>query len=399
MEVRKAHVKRIYGDENQSYWIDVLRLDQIFISVGGEEKKSGQGKIVNLSWDDEAPDADGTETYREYEEIDVLPPETISVLPVKMKVIKKLSFTINGQRHVWTLDNSLENAKRETFKLKIPTRFKEDYTMDSPVPWEDYLNVYSAVDADTSQYVEAEIPKSIFVSNAGIGVFNVYNNEDVLDFVGDTPAETDTLARLDPFQMIVNVNWGGKFDIMYLVDASGSNSDFVDQYIINTARQMYTSLPGCRQGYANFIDYPILPYGAPGDFVYRLFSPLRDKVHQNYFGWSQYQGNGRDDPEAQLDALYECAKDPTVGWDPDRTKVILLFTDTSPHQGGIHKTGPAVIAALKAEYIYPVYIGAAFYLGLGETIIDQYPSLNVLLNATRNAIKWSAELHQASQQQ
>jgi hypothetical protein len=66
-----------------------------------------------------------------------------------------------------------------------------------------------------------------------------------------------------------------------------------------------------------------------------------------HLGW------GNDEPEAQLEGLYQVITDPKVDWNPSAMKLILLFTDASFHDSDREPDypghGSSEVKALLAE--------------------------------------------------
>jgi hypothetical protein len=170
-----------------------------------------------------------------------------------------------------------------------------------------------------------------------------------------------------------------KVDVCLLEDESGS---FVDD-IANlqaAADSLFDSVrlisPDSQFAVAGFRDYPISPFGAPGDWVYRRLSGMSPNKADWLNGVSLLTANGGNDiPEAQFDGIVAAAgpgifHDPTLGdqpdcgWraDPTVTRVLVVATDApfhvpgpgNPHMNDLTST----IAALQAQGIVVIGLEA-----------------------------------------
>lgn len=221
-----------------------------------------------------------------------------------------------------------------------------------------YLRWHQAVEASNLTYLSksGKIAPGIeasFTANYGMEYLHVRSSVQVKITVSD-PKNPKNL----PFTV----------DIMWLIDTTGSTSSGQnapitrDQAIANS-RQLKEKCPqvAFRFGLASVGDYPIDPFGDPGDKPYDLNSPLSS----SFSGWSLTPFSGNDTPEAQLDAALQCLSDNSVGWS-GRLKIMVLATDATFHQGGTHTTTGVLVAALKADDFYLKMVGPA--------TIDEYQS-------------------------
>lgn len=378
---REAHVKRIYS-EDKAAWVDVLRLDRIYVS------NNGQGMWLNIAWDDTAEE-ETLQQGRTYKELILEAPEGVTGSQIKLNVITSLILSNNGQKCTWNFDNESDNAKRTVTPRRVS--FRDDgATFDGYSSWSGYKDFFADFDQDTSQYIDTEIINTLTISNNGQRTIVTLHNDEAEDFIGTAqPQSGGTVYRLDPFQVIVNVSWGGLVDIMHLVDCSGSFASFNDASVRQHAEAIYEEYPAARQGYGTFVDYPFDPYGEPGDWVYRLQAPLKEKAKQSYVGWNGTDASGADMPEAQLDAYYRCANDNGVGWTYNKPQIIIIYTDTSPHDGeGPHITKSLCVSTLRARKIYPVYAGFDYSLGFGSTISHQNATDAEILAVVKTGIAY-----------
>lgn len=137
-----------------------------------------------------------------------------------------------------------------------------------------------------------------------------------------------------------------KIDVCLLEDETGSFGDDINNLKM-AAPDIYDTViaksPEARFAVAGFRDYPINPYGSPGDWVYWLRSLMNsDKTAWTDGVNSLTAGGGADMPEAQYDAIVAALNgldDPTKGLqspcnfdpNPNVTKVLLVATDAPFH--------------------------------------------------------------------
>jgi hypothetical protein len=145
-------------------------------------------------------------------------------------------------------------------------------------------------------------------------------------------------------------------DVLFLIDRTGS----MDQEIDNVRSSLRTvivpglirAIPDLQLGVATFADFPLEPYGAPGDRPFSVDRPLtRDfPALQGTLGFLR-AGGGGDNPEAYIEALYQVATGeglapfiprapgcPSIGlgyacFRPRAQPVIVLVTDAPSHNG------------------------------------------------------------------
>jgi hypothetical protein len=167
-------------------------------------------------------------------------------------------------------------------------------------------------------------------------------------------------------------------DICLLQDETGS---FFDDIInLQTAAPgIYDAIvaasPDAQFAVAGFRDYPVNPYGDPGDWVYRLLSSMNATKPAWLAGVGVLSaGGGNDTPEAQYDAIVAAAgpgpfTDPTLGAQADcgwraastgAQRVLVVATDAPFHTpDGTHINSQATtIAALGAQGIIVIGLKA-----------------------------------------
>jgi hypothetical protein len=172
---------------------------------------------------------------------------------------------------------------------------------------------------------------------------------------GLTPAiVNEVIAPGDSVNILKTVHTAfipASIEVCLLEDETGSfDDDIANLQGGTTASDIYDAInfasPGARFAVAGFRDYPEDPYGAPGDWIYRLLSPM-SSVKADWLGGiaGLTAGGGNDPPEAQYDAIVAAIEggfeeDP-CGFDPDPsvTKVLVVATDAPFH---LPNSGPHV---------------------------------------------------------
>lgn len=174
-------------------------------------------------------------------------------------------------------------------------------------------------------------------------------------------------------------------DICLLEDETGSFwDDIANLQGGATASDIYDAIvavsPNAQFAVAGFRDYPIPPYGWPGDWVYRLLSDM-SPAKQNWLAGiaALTAGGGNDTPEAQYDAIV--AATTGVSWRDGVQRVLVVTTDAPFHLPGPGKphvnTQVSTIAALQAQNI--IVIGLKAPGSAGE--------LNALAAATGGSVQ------------
>lgn len=134
-------------------------------------------------------------------------------------------------------------------------------------------------------------------------------------------------------------NLPAEADVFLLQDQSGSFKEDLPNVRKGFA-ELYESLNSEGRdvafGVGGFVDKPVLPFGAPGDFVYQNFQAIsgdQSVVQKALNGLSVYSGLDR--PEAQLEALLQVAQTGAqVGWRKGSQRFVVLSTDSGYHRSG-----------------------------------------------------------------
>ncbi len=150
----------------------------------------------------------------------------------------------------------------------------------------------------------------------------------------------------------------GRADVLFLIDTTASMQDEIDrirdQIRDRLAPAIERTLQDTQIGVATFADFPIEPFGdaEAGDVPFRLLSQMTDDLAQVQAAVGSIRlGNGRDEAESHVEALYQVATG--AGLEPhvpasfgcpsgglgypcfreDALPVVLLFTDAPFHNG------------------------------------------------------------------
>jgi Ca2+-binding RTX toxin-like protein len=124
-------------------------------------------------------------------------------------------------------------------------------------------------------------------------------------------------------------------DFTFLVDLSGSFRDDLPNFVAS-AKQIAADLrsdnPDVQFAIASFVDRPVSPFGAPGDYLYRADLALTDDVsafEATLDGLSTL--NGGDFPESQWVGLWRAANGVGLGLRDGSSRVIYMATDATAH--------------------------------------------------------------------
>lgn len=148
----------------------------------------------------------------------------------------------------------------------------------------------------------------------------------------------------------------GRADIVFLVDVTQSMQEEIDRIrgrlrdlIVPGVRE---AIPDSQFAVATFADFPVMDYGNADDRPFTLFVPSTNDITQVQAAVDAIElGDGVDQPESQVEAIYQLATGDGIGaYVPasvgcpgrgvgyacvrrDALPVILLFTDAPMHNG------------------------------------------------------------------
>lgn len=177
-----------------------------------------------------------------------------------------------------------------------------------------------------------------------------------------------------------------KPDVVFLADTTGSMGPPLANVQANIAaimNQVVAAQPQAEFGAANYKDF-----NCEGDTPFTLDSPLTSNtatVQAAIGTWAAPPGSGCDQPEAQLNALYQLATGTeSVGWREGSSKIIVWFGDAPGHDPSNGVTLDQAIAALKAQGIRVIAIN----LSSGEgTTLDDFGQATAIVNATAGVLE------------
>jgi hypothetical protein len=224
-ETRTTHVWREKNEDDDEIWVDIQRVDKI---VSNEE---GQGILYRkttrkMFWDDEAdPEAHPTRKTKTLRVEDPGDEDTfVTVRTIEKQITRRgqgLDFKKTTKKFVNDKDI---NTVREYSVRRV---YHWDTEGD---PSEDGGLNYNRIDGtkDESQYVDvAVIEKLVQTRGQGLGYKKrtfKFNTAPIKEFSEPSPANVDPskVVWLDPWQNIVNVQWGGYRLVAFISAQFGS---------------------------------------------------------------------------------------------------------------------------------------------------------------------------------
>ncbi len=142
-------------------------------------------------------------------------------------------------------------------------------------------------------------------------------------FLPSTPLQADILLAFDTTFSMVDVIDGAQRRASELLTA------------------LATLIEDPRFGVIDFRDYPIPPFGAIGDWPYRLAQPLTDDTARVLQEIRRlHVGGGGNYPEAYTRVLYESYSDPDIAWRPGARRFLIVFGDDVPHDDDLNAGVP-----------------------------------------------------------
>lgn len=129
-------------------------------------------------------------------------------------------------------------------------------------------------------------------------------------------------------------------DLLFAFDTTGSMGPVLDSAKSNALAIMADLarlIPDIQFGVVDFRDYPLDPFGEPGDWPYRLRQSVtgnRSAVSAAIAATSANQGG--DAPEAYSRALHEAVADGAIGWRSDARRFVVMFGDDVPHDDDLN---------------------------------------------------------------
>jgi len=129
-------------------------------------------------------------------------------------------------------------------------------------------------------------------------------------------------------------------DVLFAFDTTGSMGPVLDSAKANAVtimNNLAAVIPDIQFGVVDLRDYPLAPYGDPGDWPYLLRQPItnnRSGISAAIAATSA--GGGNDGPEAYSRALHETNADAEIRWRPDARHFIVMFGDNVPHDDDLN---------------------------------------------------------------
>ncbi len=166
---------------------------------------------------------------------------------------------------------------------------------------------------------------------------------DASDSVADCTIDLsgDSVSHIEDHDVYLG-NGGTTFaplDVQFLQDLSGSFADdiaSVKALVPNIVSALQTVQANSMFGSSSFIDKPVNPFGAAGEWVYNTLLPItNDAAELTAVYTAMATRNGVDAPESQIEALMQLAlRTGEVGFRADSARFVVLFTDAPFHKAG-----------------------------------------------------------------
>lgn len=161
----------------------------------------------------------------------------------------------------------------------------------------------------------------------------------------------------DPVQVALQTEAQlARADVVFLVDVTASMQEEIDRIRDQLRDRLIpaveSEIPDSEFSVATFADFPVEPYGGPEDHAFRMVLPMTgDAVQVQAAVDGISLGNGWDEPESQVEALYQLVTGEGLGsyvppsfgcasggsgyacFRRDALPIVLLFTDAPMHNG------------------------------------------------------------------
>ena len=156
-----------------------------------------------------------------------------------------------------------------------------------------------------------------------------------IDLSGETESEIENeVCHITP-----GGTTAGPLDVQFLQDLTGSFADDIAT-VRGLIPQIVTAVAAVQAdatfGVSSFVDKPVSPFGAAGEWVYRQEQALSADSATLSATYARIANlNGLDGPEAQLEALMQLALHAAdVGYRADSARFVVVFTDAPFHIAG-----------------------------------------------------------------
>lgn len=311
---RKSHIKRITGkskptgggepvDEPDVY-VDVARID----TLDTVEWPGAQENQINLQWKD-APGEDGNPGRRMGNVRLIDPEETNRDDPsvwIDLPVIERMTLVRHpgAQEQVTSFQPSsadpqadeLETARRVAIRRVTNAETNVDVQLDARGYLADDGDYARKADTiDDTQYLDVEIiesyPSTLHQGPSPQEVLVSLINDDLKEMFSPPPGDAKrNPARLDPFQNIVNVQWGGgatEFEPGSMIQQAAATAANSSKLTVSMwCRVQTTNAPS-----ANGDLYSLLEFGNPNGVIDRVgdgasnYIQLRTNSNGAYGNW------------------------------------------------------------------------------------------------------------------
>lgn len=246
---RRMHVHRVYRTDDSGHivddstWIDLARIDKLSVIIGGDPSgTTGQTVNYTMDWGDEVSPVKG----RTYHRLKIDKPQSLGgedSLFISLQLIESATFLFGadteggtGEKIKFVFHNDPSTpARRKVTPVRVVSNdlnhaisFPDVTVGDLPpasspdalIDWDRYQDALANGTADDSQYVDAEVIDAFTINlpsptqfRKGLGAqwvkFELKGNDVIEQLFKAPPSREDKLYRLDPFESIVNVSWGG----------------------------------------------------------------------------------------------------------------------------------------------------------------------------------------------
>ena len=127
-----------------------------------------------------------------------------------------------------------------------------------------------------------------------------------------------------------------KLDFAFCIDSTGSMEDDIDAVKASAAviiNQIASSVTDYRIAVVDYRDFPVSPYGDPGDYAYNDRLPFTSSAENAVEAINAIAvGGGNDVEESVFSAIAHCIDGRSLsGWRKDAARVILIMGDAPPH--------------------------------------------------------------------
>lgn len=189
-------------------------------------------------------------------------------------------------------------------------------------------------------------------------------SDDYVDLSGETESEIENEG--------CHFQGGGTtsapLDVQFLQDRSGSFGDDIAT-VRGLVPQIVAALQAVQSnstfGVSSFIDKPVSPFGATGEWVFQqeLAQSTNVTALSNLYN-SMNTLSGADAPESQIEALMQLALHANeVGYRPDAARFVVVFTDAPYHMAGDGAAG-GILTPNNGDSLFP-----------GNGAMEDYPTI------------------------